>query len=350
MENAGRNRDRILELARAQGFARAGLAAVPPDGTAPRAASLDAWLARGLQGPLDYLLQNAATRAHPRERFPWAKSVLCLAAHYDGAAKGVAGKDLSAHVARYARGRDYHAVFEKRLKALARALVDAGLAGQAHWYVDTGPVLERAWAEAAGLGWIGKNTCLIHPQHGSYMLLAELLLDVDAPAAAAHADHCGTCTRCLEACPTNAFAAPGVLDASRCIVTWNLEQKGDVPEARWAEHHGWAAGCDLCQSVCPYNTPDRLPAPDAELAAPLPWETLTLAEAITLSREAYDKTFRGSALRRTGWKGLRLGAITAAGNTRAESTRASLLACLDDADQAVRVRAAWALKELERKD
>ncbi|MCZ7645002.1 MAG: tRNA epoxyqueuosine(34) reductase QueG [Planctomycetota bacterium] len=339
---------RAKSLAAEHGFPLSGIAAVPPDGAAPQAEWLAKWLEAGRQGPLEYMARTAETRRNLHARFPWARSVLCVAARHDGAARGERGRDLIAHVARYARGRDYHLVFEKRLKRLAGALKKAGLCAQARYYADTGPVLERAWAQEAGMGWVGKNACLIHPKLGSFVLLGEILLDralnPDAPAP----DHCGTCTRCLEACPTQAFAGPGQLDARRCIVTWNLELAGAVPEAQWAEHHGWAAGCDVCQTVCPFNAPERSDhAPDTELAAPLPWQTLTLAEAIELDRTSYDRAFQASALRRTGWKGLRLGAITAAGNLRSASARAALARCLADPDADIRARAAWALRQCE---
>jgi epoxyqueuosine reductase len=338
----------IKSLAREHGFALSGIAAVPEDGTAPRALALEAWLQSGRHGPLEYVKENAATRMNLRERYPWARSLLCVAAFYDAEEKGERGRDLIAHVARYARGRDYHLIFTKRLKALGKALEAAGLCGRAHYYVDTGPVLERAWSERAGVGWIGKNTCLIHPQLGSFMLLGELVLDAAVEPDPPQTDHCGTCTRCLDACPTGALPAPGVLDANRCIVTWNLELKGAVPEAQWAEHHGWAAGCDICQTACPFNAPERSAAgPDEELARPAPWQALTLADAISMDEAAFDQAFQASALRRTGWKGIRLGAITAAGNTRAASCRKVLADCVNDSDVDIRARAAWALAQMD---
>lgn len=339
--------DAIKALAAEHGFALHGLAAVPPGGQAPQAEFLAAWLADGRHGPLHYVAQSAAARGNVHTRFPWARSVLCVGAYYGGEPRGQWGRDFIAHVARYAHGRDYHLVFEKRLKSLSRELLDAGHATQARYYVDAGPVLERAWAQAAGLGWVGKNACLIHPRHGSFLVLGEILLDHALPPDAPATDRCGTCTRCLEACPTQAFTAPGQLDARRCIVTWNLEQKGLVPEAQWTEHHGWAAGCDVCQTVCPYNAPTRGPQPDPELAASRPWHGLSLAEAIGLSKADFDRLFEASALRRTGWKGLRLGALTAAGEVRQEALRPALEACLSDADADIRARAAWALSRLE---
>lgn len=337
----------IKSLAQAHGFALCGIAAVPEDGAAPRALALESWLRNGHAGPLEYVRENAAERMNVRARFPWARSVLSVACFYAHDERGARGRDLIAHVARYARGRDYHLIFTRRLKALGKALEAAGLSRRAHYYVDTGPVLERAWAERAGLGWIGKNTCLIHPRLGSFMLLGELILDTAIASDPPETDHCGSCTRCLDVCPTGALPAPGVLDANRCIVTWNLEQKGAVPESQWAEHHGWAAGCDICQAVCPYNAPARATEADEELNRPLPWQTLTLAEAIGMDAAEFDRAFQASALRRTGWKGIRLGAITAAGNVKAENCRAALEKCLADADADIAARARWALRQLD---
>ena len=345
--------EQIQTLACTYGFPLSGIASIPPTGEAPDAKRFSKWLAAGHAGPLDYVTEQAATRQNLNSRYPWAKSILCLGAFYDGSESGTPGKDLVAHVARYARGRDYHKIFEKRLKRLQDALLAEKLCSRARYYVDTGPILERSWSQKAGLGWTGKNTCLIHPRLGSFFLLAELLLDTDCPPTPSATNHCGTCTRCLEACPTGALVEPGVLDARKCISTWTLEQKGQVDAELWPQHAGWAAGCDICQSVCPYNSPGRMAEPDPELAEPLPWAKLTLAEAMVLTQESFDQNFPASALRRTGWKGIRLGAITAAGSLlkapAAEvivELQSALRRCAQDADMDIQDRAYWALQRL----
>lgn len=383
-------RERIQELAREQGFALAGIASVPSDGEAPGSDFFLNWIERGLHGPLEYMANSASQRTNLRKRFPWARSVLSVGIVHDGrtaeelragedpASQGFAGQAargprsaavpdarmgmddsssgrgrprsgsaavpaaLLVHVARYARGRDYHLVFEKRLKSLARALVAAEFCERSHWYVDTGPVLERAWAAAAGLGWIGKNTCLIHPHHGSYILLGEIILDAELKPDIALADHCGTCRRCLDACPTGALRAPRELDAARCISTWNLEMKGELPASGDTPLHGWVAGCDVCQSVCPFNAPARLSQGDPELAK-ANWQELTLAQAILLSRADYNRLFRASALRRVGWRGIRLNAIRAAAQSAEPAVRQALQICLDDPDEDLRREAQRAL-------
>lgn len=154
--------------------------------------------------------------------------------------------------------------------------------------------------------------------------------------------HCGTCTRCLDACPTQALVRPGVLDARRCLSTWNIERDGATPEALWAAQGDWAAGCDICQEVCPFNAPRRATARDAELAQPLSWKQLTVSACIGLTAWQFDAAFPGSPLRRTGLKGVRLGAITVAGNLKLSSCRAALEACAADPDPEIRARAAWA--------
>jgi epoxyqueuosine reductase len=340
------------KLAAEHGFTLSGIAHIPPDGAAPRSASLPAWLEQGMHGPLDYMLHTQTTRERPLTRFPWARSILALGMFYDGSERGERGKDLEAHIAGYARGRDYHRIFERRLKLLEQALHDAGVCSRSRHYVDTGPILERAWGEAAGLGWIGKNACLIHPKLGSFFLIAEIVMDSQPDADAPATDHCGTCTRCLDACPTQAFAAPGVLDARRCLVTWNIEQRGETPPELWRQQGHWAAGCDVCQTVCPYNA--TRPAgnrvrgePDAELTSPLPWQQMSLSECIVMTPAEFDHAFRGSTLRRTGLTGLRLGAITAAANVKAKECAEEIRRCLTDRDGNIRARAEWALRALE---
>jgi len=338
---------RIKAVCAEHGFPIQGIARVDPETESPNAERYGQWLERGLQGPLDYMLRTQYVRRKISKRFAWARAVVCVGAFYDGSERGEAGRDMVAHVARYARGRDYHRIFQRRLKRLSNALIVENLCSRAHYYVDTGPVLEKAWAAAAGLGWIGKNTCLIHPKLGSYFLLAELVLDSSPEPDAPAADHCGSCRLCLDVCPTQALPEPGVLDANRCLVTWNIEERGNTPRELWPQQGQWAAGCDLCQSVCPYNSPQRLPAPDEELSRPLPWQELSLADCITMDAKEFDRAFPGSALRRTSLKGIRLGAITAAGNTKSGYCREALQKCLNDADEDIRSRAMWAAEMID---
>jgi len=327
-------------LAARMGFPLSGIALVPADGIAPRAAALASWLEHGFHGPLAYMQKTQLERSRLWTRFPWVRAVFALGALCDGRA-GQAGR-LSYHIARYARGRDYHLVFQKRLKQLACALVAEGVCSRAHWHVDTGPVLERAWAETAGLGWIGKNASLIHPRLGSFFLLAEILMDSTPAPDVPIPNRCGTCRRCLDACPTHALVAPATLDARLCLATWNIECRGAMPPELWPAQREWVFGCDTCQAVCPYNAPKRALSPDLELAAPRPWHSMTLARCITLTQSEYNRAFAASPLRRAGLKGLRLSAITVAGNMRCEECRDALRQCLADKDDDIRRRAEWA--------
>ncbi|HYF51717.1 MAG TPA: tRNA epoxyqueuosine(34) reductase QueG [Planctomycetota bacterium] len=343
--NAAEQSVAAKRLAAEHGFPLSGIALVAEDGLSPGSDAYAKWLGAGHHGPLDYMHYTREKRVNLRARFEWARSVLAVAAFYDAEERGTPGIDLEPHVARYARGRDYHRVFAKRLKLLEEALRNAGVCSRTWHYTDTGPLLERAWAEAAGLGWVGKNACLIHPRLGSFMLLAEIVMDSTPAPDKPEPFHCGTCTRCLDACPTHAFTAPGVLDARKCLVTWNIEEQGRTPPEYWEKQGAWAAGCDICQTVCPFNAPSRVASPDLELAQKLPWQEMSLADAITLTPDRFDQAFTASALRRTTLKGLRLGAITAAGNVKSQTCVAALRECLRDPDEDIRVRAQWALEQ-----
>jgi epoxyqueuosine reductase len=251
------------------------------------------------------------------------------------------------YVARYARGRDYHLVLQKRLKRLASALVTAGVCGRAHWFVDTAPVLERAWAEAAGLGWIGKNACLIHPGGGSFLALAGMVLDVPLASGTPAANRCGSCRRCMDACPTGALIEPGVVDARRCLATWTIECRGATPRELWPLQKDYVFGCDVCQAVCPHNAASAAACGDEELSAPRPWQALTLAECIAMTKAQFDRAFAASPMRRAGWEGMRLNAITVAGNCGSGADcQPALQACLTDGDAEIRERARWAVERV----
>lgn len=339
--------DYIKAQAEAFGFSLCGFARIPADGVSPRAEHFLSWLSNNYNGPLHYLHHNTDIRVNLRTRLPWAQTIVSVASFYDFEATGTPGTHLVPHVARYARGRDYHLIFKRRLKELGRKLEREKVCGKARSYCDTGPMLERAWAERAGVGWIGKNGCVIHPRLGSYMLLGELVLDVALEPDPSATNHCGTCTRCLEACPTQALIAPGVMDAALCISTNTIERGGISAPEFWNSQGAWAAGCDICQDVCPFNGPQRTPIPDAELARPLPWQNMLLADAIVMDEAAFLALFPASALRRTGCKGIRLGAITVAGNLGAEHCRSALQKCVNDPDADIQARANWALTKIE---
>ncbi len=272
-------------------------------GPPPHAERLDEWLARGYAGTMRYLHRQARRRKDPRLIVPEALSVVVVLDNY------YAGDPLGGghppRVARYARGEDYHRVTTRRLEQLADFLRARG-AAVARVYTDAGPVPERELAQRAGLGWIGKNTMLIRPGAGSLFFIGsvftDLRLSTDPPF---ELDRCGTCTRCLEACPTGAFVEPRVLDATRCISYLTIEHRGPIPEPLAERLDGWVFGCDICNEVCPWNQRFAAPAPVAEF---LPRGALEGADADYFERmteEEFDRVFGDTPLERPGLAGMR---------------------------------------------
>jgi epoxyqueuosine reductase len=240
--------DDVRARAEALGFAACG---ITDPGPPPHADHLDRWLARGYAGTMRYLHRQARKRKDPRRNVPEALSVVVVLHNYYG--EDLPAESRPPKVARYARGADYHAVTLARLETLAGFLRGAG-ATVARPYADAGPVPERELAQRAGLGWIGKNTMLIRPGLGSWFFIGSIFTDLPLAADPPFtADHCGSCTRCLDACPTGAFVEPRVLDATRCISYLTIEHKGPIPEELAARMEGWVFGCDICNEVCPWN-------------------------------------------------------------------------------------------------
>jgi epoxyqueuosine reductase len=249
-------------------------------------------------------------------------------------------------VAAYAVGQDYHDILPGRLAELVDSLQAHAGRSIAHWiYTDTGPILERELAQRAGLGWIGKNTCLIHPEQGSYFFLAEVLLDLELiPDEPFTSDHCGSCTRCLEACPTQCILPDRTLQADRCISYLTIELKGAIPADLRPLVGDWLFGCDICQQVCPWN--QRFARPTADPAfQPRPWlQQAGLDGLLRLEAEDYRRELRGSPLKRPGLAGLQRNAAVAAGNQGELSRVPALRSALMKApDAMVRSHAAWAL-------
>ncbi len=317
------------------------------------------WLSAGHHGDMGYLSRDDAVqkRLDPQRVLPGARTAVMVAVSYDALHVPMHVLTDSSHgrIARYAWGADYHDVLTPVLRDLGEWVSRESLA-----YVDTGPVLERAWAERAGLGFIGKNTCLIHPDRGSFVFLGAIfvgaeLQDVDVPAPVGRkraACGCGACTRCLTSCPTHAFARPGMLDARRCISYLTIEQKGSIPEDLRPLLGNWVFGCDICQDVCPYvrqysrpsdgSFADRFRPLDLDRAAP------PLRDLLTLDQNAFRERFGRSPLARSKWRGLLRNACVAAGN----SGLAELLPLLHNLalheDLLVREHAAWAVRTIER--
>ncbi|HRP08708.1 MAG TPA: tRNA epoxyqueuosine(34) reductase QueG [Gemmatimonadales bacterium] len=231
------------------GFVACGIATLEDS---RRADALDAWLRRGYAGTMGYLPRQARKRKAPSSITAGARSAVVVLENYASQDEDARGDDLF-RVARYARGMDYHIVTHGRLHRLSEWLKANG-AGLAHTWVDDSPVPERELAERAGLGWIGKNTMLINPRIGSYTIIGTVFTDLEFETAPpVVADHCGTCTRCIDACPTGAFVEPRMLDASRCISYLTIEHKADPAPELASRLDGWAFGCDVCNDVCPWN-------------------------------------------------------------------------------------------------
>ncbi|MFN2602907.1 MAG: tRNA epoxyqueuosine(34) reductase QueG [Gemmatimonadaceae bacterium] len=314
------------------------LAGITPLGPVESAERFDAWLAHGFAGEMAYLPRGAEKRRDTRLPFPGAKSAVVVALNYDGTTP-------SGPIARYARGDDYHDVMLAKLDTLHR-WIESHLArevpGKA--YVDTGPILERDLAHKAGLGWIGKNTNLINPDIGSYFFIGSLLLDLELePDAPFDADRCGTCTRCLDACPTGAIVEPRVLDATRCISYLTIESRGAMPIDLRESVGTLVYGCDICQEVCPWNV-----SFSRELSAPelAPRKEIDLREALLDDEDEFRNRFRGSPIKRAKRRGLARNIAVAMGNRRDRSDSDALTAALDDPDEMVREHAAWALRTI----
>ena len=290
------------------GFDLAGVAALEPS---ERGEAFRRWLDRGDHASMAYMARRVELRLEPAAVLEGARSALCVALRYaPHADESSLEGELWPRVARYARGRDYHDVMGERLAALGER-IEASFPGErTRWYVDTGPLLERELAARAGLGAVGKNTMLLHPEHGSYFLLGELLLTLDLAPDMPLADLCGSCTRCLEACPTGALPEPYRLDSNRCLSYWTIEHRGAFPPdaERLVAEGGWIFGCDVCQEVCPWNATPAL-VEHAEFAVPAGRRALRLADLVELSRDQYVELFRGSPLKRAKLVGLRRNAL-----------------------------------------
>jgi epoxyqueuosine reductase len=339
--------DRIKTRARALGFDLCGITTPDPPEHLPEYAL---WLSDGLHAGMEYMASERARqmRADPRALFPECKSILVLAANYfQDESPGPNLDSMSGKVARYAWGRDYHDVLMHRLDGLI-AFVEsvAGRRVRHRLYTDTGPLMERELAQRAGLGWIGKNTMLINSDVGSWTLLAEAMLDLELPPDEPfRTDLCGSCTRCIDACPTGAILpGPRRVDSRRCISYLTIEHRGALSVEHRDDLDDWVFGCDVCQQVCPWNERFAQPQCDPDFAPRglLPYPQA--GDLLSLTQPEFSKEFRGSALKRAKRRGLLRNAAVALGNG-AESRAVPYLesALCGDPDPVVRGHAAWAL-------
>ena len=295
----------IERIARAEGVIRLGAAGLDD----PQAALFDEWLDAGHHATMNYLAKNRAVRRDPRERFPWAKSIVVIAVPYAAERPHAAAGSLSNHVARYALGDDYHDVLDG-----IRRKVEAALGETKSWrYVDTGPLSDRAAGAQAGLGWIGKNGMLINEDVGSYFFIGTLLTALENDIGGALvADRCGACTRCIEACPTDAILPNRTVASEHCISYVTIEHRGELPSIDLA---GNAFGCDICQEVCPWN--EQPAAPHASFVPREEYRATPVSDLLRYEQADFSKLFRKSAVKRAKLEGMKrnVNAISAAART-----------------------------------
>ena len=303
---------RALEL----GFNTAGVTDLAP---VPHRNALAEWLDRGMAGSMAYMRRQAERRAKPATIVPGAtRAVVVTRNYYNPDPRTPPG---SGQVAKYARGHDYHTALGPPLQLLSEFIASLGSGTTiAQWYVDAGPVPERELAQRAGLGWIGKNTMLIDPARGSYCFLAAILTDLDlAPDPPFEADRCGSCTRCLDACPTAAFPEPRVLDARRCVSYLTIEHRGEIAADLEPGLGSWLFGCDICQDVCPWNEKFARVANDAELQLRRSLAHIPVREFEALDEVAFAERYGWTPLERPGLEGMRRNAAIVAQNARKET-------------------------------
>jgi epoxyqueuosine reductase len=337
-------RQELESEARALGFSALGVAGLELGEDERR---LGQWLAAGRHGEMHYMAQHGTKRSRPAELIPWTLRVITLRMDYWPAAarpaEAVLADAAAAYVSRYALGRDYHKVMRAGLKRLAATLARRAGPGSARVFVDSAPVLEKALARNAGLGWIGKHTNLIAREAGSYFFLGEIYTDVPLPLDAPASAHCGSCTACMPACPTGAIVAPYELDARRCISYLTIELKGAIPEPLRPLIGNRIYGCDDCQLVCPWNKFARAAAhPDFAVRNGL--DSTSLVELFGWSPEEFEQRLAGSAIHRIGYERWLRNIAVGLGN--APSSAAVLQALQqrrDDPSELVREHVRWAL-------
>jgi epoxyqueuosine reductase len=329
---------RVAAAARAAGFPLAGCVPLAPLPVEP---FLTGWLADGRAGEMRYLEKRSDVRVDPRRQFPWARSLVCVGFPYRPPAAPPADwrATLRGRIAAYTVGPDYHRTVQARLDRLAETLARLFPGTRYLSYVDTGAILEREQARRAGLGWIGKNTLLLHRHQGSYFFLGELVTDLEVEPVPLPRDHCGTCARCVAACPTGALESGYTMEPRRCIAYLTIEHRSAIAPDLRPLLENWVFGCDVCQEVCPWNA-------DARDAAAAEWLTPSLPDLVTLDQSGFDARFRGTAVTRTGRRGLARNAAVALGNSRNPSAIPSLTIALSDPEPIVRAHAAWALGQI----
>ena len=332
----------IKDKARALGF---DLAGVSPIGPFPEADFYPKWLDSGYAGQMDYLHRQKPARLHPDSILAGAKSVIVCAMNYNTAMPSTSFDRLRVWVSRYAWGEDYHDVLQKKLQQLAE-WIEQTSPSRTKAYVDTGPLLERVYAKYAGVGFFGKNTCIINQQTGSWLFLGCILTNLDVEYDTPAPDRCGTCTRCIDACPTQAIVAPYVLDSRKCIAYSTIELRGEIPEGDRAGIGHHLFGCDICQDVCPWNRK----APHSENPAFAPKADLfwpEIDQLLDFNDDDWRRAIRGTSMKRAKIKGLLRNLMVVVGNSGVRGFLPKLQRFLTHEDEHVRSHAGWATTKLK---
>lgn len=329
----------IKEKARQLGFILAGVTSSEP----PENFNIfQDWLNKNHHGEMNYLAteRNLTRRADPKQILPECKSILILAIPYTP----ISEKNTSLRIASYALGDDYHDILPQKLKTIVE-FIEAQLGEKIsnRYYTDSGPILERELAQRAGLGWIGKNSMLINPTAGSTFFLAEILLGIELePDEKFTTDHCGTCTRCITACPTNCILPNRTINANHCISYLTIENKKDIPENLREKIGNWIFGCDICQQVCPWNRFSQPADSSFETKIPLP----VLPSDLLLTPEAFNQRFKHSPIKRTKRRGYLRNLATAIGNNKNKKDVPVLKQAINDEESLIQTHAKWAIEKI----
>jgi len=335
----------IKQKARSLGFDLAGVA---PLGPFPEAVFYPKWLENGYAGDMQYLERQKAAKMEPRSVLPGARSVIVCAMNYNGAQPHTRYDRLRAWISRYAWGEDYHDTVKEKLLELA-AWIERNSPLRTRAYVDTGPLLERVFAKYAGVGWFGKNTCIINQKIGSWLFLGCIVTDLEMPYDTPVPDRCGSCTRCIDSCPTGAILEPYVLDSRKCIAYTTIELRGEIPEKDRAGIGHHLFGCDICQDVCPWNRR----APHSSNPAFEPKEGLfwpAIDRLLDMDEAEWQRMIRGTAMKRAKIKGLVRNLMVVAGNSGSREYLSRLRRFLKHDDEHVRSHAEWAIDKIEELD
>jgi epoxyqueuosine reductase len=324
------------------GFFKVGVA---PAGPLPMAGKFDAWLESGKNGEMGYMERQAAKRRDPGLVLDRARSILVLARNYY-TGNVFSDDPLHGRVSRYAWGDDYHGVLRDDLDRLEKFVRREIPGARTLSYVDTGPVMEKVWGATSALGWMGKHTNLITLEQGSWFFIGIILLDVELEYDQASRDHCGTCTRCISACPTGAIVSPYVVDARLCISYLTIELRGKIPRALRPLIGNRIFGCDDCQEVCPWN---RFAIRTEEVAFKPRDKSYNpaLASLVDITSDEFNRRFCDSPIRRAGRNGFVRNVVVALGNSRSSAAAAPLARALDDSSPLVRAHAVWAMAQLD---